>query len=203
MRTTITRLLVAALTAGLLMSAPALALEPAGSSDNTSVRYPWTKAAKRYASKRKAVIKVHGVQAAGRDIRKWGVRHKDGSVTRASFRQIQRSTYQLIRIHRPAGKYLARLAVAPSLAPSGVKSPGAAPVGLAGCIVKYESGGDPMAQNGQYKGIAQWSPEAWARHGGTRFAATPHGATYQQQLVVLNQGLTRYGCRDWCPYDPC
>lgn len=74
---------------------------------------------------------------------------------------------------------------------------------LARCIIRSESGGNPLAQNGQYKGIAQWSPEAWRRHGGLRYASTPHGATYAEQVQVLKMGLARYGCRDWCPFDPC
>jgi hypothetical protein len=75
--------------------------------------------------------------------------------------------------------------------------------GLASCIVHYESGGNPRAVNGIYGGIAQWSPEAWSRMGGTRFASTPTNATYAQQVQVLMDGLARFGCRDWCPFDPC
>jgi hypothetical protein len=77
------------------------------------------------------------------------------------------------------------------------------PVGLAACIVHHESGGNPRASNGSHWGIGQWTIEAWTRHGGRRFAPHPFGATYQEQLIVLSQGLARYGCRDWCPFDPC
>lgn len=74
---------------------------------------------------------------------------------------------------------------------------------LMDCIMKHESTYNPLAQNGQYKGLAQWSPEAWARHGGLRYASTPHGASYWEQVQVLANGLRMYGCRDWCPFDPC
>lgn len=78
-----------------------------------------------------------------------------------------------------------------------------APAGTASCIVQHESHGDPTATNGQYGGIAQWSPEAWQRMGGTRYAASPTQASYTQQVQVLSYGLSHYGCHDWCPYDGC
>jgi hypothetical protein len=39
--------------------------------------------------------------------------------------------------------------------------------------------------NGQYHGIGQWSPSSWATYGGTKYAADPVNATYEQQLRVL------------------
>ena len=74
---------------------------------------------------------------------------------------------------------------------------------LMDCIMKHESTYNPLAVNGQYKGLAQWSPEAWARHGGLKYGPTPHHATYWEQVRVLSDGLRVYGCRDWCPFDPC
>jgi len=74
---------------------------------------------------------------------------------------------------------------------------------LARCIVHYESRGNPRAVNGQYHGIAQWSPEAWRRHGGRRYSRDPLFASYGQQWRVLVGALRRFGCRDWCPFDPC
>ena len=74
---------------------------------------------------------------------------------------------------------------------------------LARCIVHYESRGNPHAQNGQYHGIAQWSPEAWRRHGGHRYARDPLYASWGQQWRILLRALRIYGCRDWCPFDPC
>jgi Transglycosylase-like domain len=56
---------------------------------------------------------------------------------------------------------------------------------LESCIIFNESHGDPEAVNGQYEGIGQWSPTAWAEDGGTRYASTPLGASYAEQEVVL------------------
>jgi Transglycosylase-like domain len=61
----------------------------------------------------------------------------------------------------------------------------AAPSGLVACIISHESGGNPQATNGLYSGIAQWSPTAWAQDGGLRYASSPLGASYGEQLAVL------------------
>lgn len=111
--------------------------------------------------------------------------------------------HALLRLNSPAPAYLNIVAGMPRIPPAGTMSATFRPSGLASCIVKHESGGNPLAQNGKYKGIAQWSPEAWSRMGGKRYASTPHGATYQEQLIILSEGLRRFGCSDWCPYDPC
>ena len=58
--------------------------------------------------------------------------------------------------------------------------------GLAGCIIQHESGGDPQATNGQYEGLGQWSPAAWAQDGGTQYAPSPLGASAAQQEAVLS-----------------
>jgi Transglycosylase-like domain len=58
--------------------------------------------------------------------------------------------------------------------------------GLAGCIIQHESGGNPQARNGQYEGLGQWSPAAWAQDGGTRYAPSPSGASAAQQEAVLD-----------------
>ncbi len=56
---------------------------------------------------------------------------------------------------------------------------------LEACIIQHESGGDPRAVNGQYEGIGQWEPAAWASDGGLRYASSPLGASYSQQEAVL------------------
>ncbi len=56
---------------------------------------------------------------------------------------------------------------------------------LASCIIQHESGGNPQAVNGQYSGIGQWSPYAWSEDGGRRYASTPLGASYNEQVTVL------------------
>lgn len=73
---------------------------------------------------------------------------------------------------------------------------------LARCIARVESTNNPQAnRDGVHKGLGQWTAEAWARHGGLRFASSPLGATYDEQLIVIEQGLQGWGCRDWCPFD--
>jgi hypothetical protein len=57
---------------------------------------------------------------------------------------------------------------------------------LEACIIQHESGGNPQATNGQYEGLGQWSPAAWAEDGGTRYAPTPLGASAAVQEAVLS-----------------
>lgn len=156
---------------------------------------------KTYSSFYKKVAKKHGKRAPGRNIRENGVLFRK-VVFRATCGELRRSRSQLKKLNRRE-PYIAFSDVPPAQPPSGVRSVGMAPSGLASCIISAESGGNTQATNGQYGGIAQWSPEAWARHGGLRYASSPIGATYEQQLEVLNNGLKNYGCRDWCPFDGC
>lgn len=151
---------------------------------------------------RAAVVHKHGKRAPGRNICRFGVKLSNGKVTDATYGQKKRYLFALRRLNGTM-PYLATRAVAPAQRPAGTLTAAYAPSGLASCIVHHESGGDPTAVNGIYTGIAQWSPEAWARMGGHRYAPSPLGASYQEQLQVLSDGLSHYGCRDWCPYDPC
>lgn len=73
---------------------------------------------------------------------------------------------------------------------------------LAACIVQRESTNNPHAVNGQYEGLAQWSPTSWSEGGGTRFAATPLGASYDEQVTILNNMLPSQAGQ-WTPYDGC
>ena len=75
--------------------------------------------------------------------------------------------------------------------------------GLTACIIQHESGGNPQAVSGQYQGIGQWSPEAWAQDGGTRYAPSPTGASYDQQLSVLNGEGTAGMQQQQAQYDGC
>lgn len=144
---------------------------------------------------------------AGRNIRRDGLRFIFSRRARAVIAppfcsDLRHATRQLKRL-LVTPTYLRVRAVAPRQPPAGVKTRSFYPVGLADCIAFHESGYDPLASNGLHFGVAQWTIEAWLRHGGGRFAGHPHGATYQQQLVILNRGLERFGCIDWCPFDPC
>lgn len=74
---------------------------------------------------------------------------------------------------------------------------------LEACIISHESGGNPQATNGQYAGIGQWSPAAWAQDGGTRYASSPLGASYAEQEAVL-RGEGEAGMRQQqAQYDGC
>lgn len=172
----------------------ALATAPASAAANKTMCY-------QAHGVRAEIVQKYGKKAAGRNICRHGLR---GGMKPTSG-QKARYLRSLRRLNAPAPYQLIKTAGFPRVKPAGVMSPYYAPQpgSLAACIVHHESGGDPMAQNGQYHGIAQWSSEAWHRHGGGRFASDPHGATYQEQLLVLSDGLRRYGCRDWCPFDPC
>lgn len=103
----------------------------------------------------------------------------------------------------PLRRIIALVAVAAALSVAATAAPAQAATPLARCIIRVESRGDTQARNGIHLGIAQWSPEAWARHGGRRYARTPLGASYSEQLAILESALRRFGCRDWCPFDPC
>jgi hypothetical protein len=151
---------------------------------------------------RQAVVKQHGKRAPGLNICRHGVRHSDGTYTKATTAQKARYIRAMRRLIAPA-PYLSLRAVPPGQPPAGTLSARASPRGLAACIVAAESGGNPQASNGTHFGIGQWDMETWRAHGGTRFASSPLGATYDQQLQVLNDALVKYGCRSWCPYDPC
>jgi hypothetical protein len=86
------------------------------------------------------------------------------------------------------------------------------PVGLARCIADRESTNglnerlvpDNLFDTDQFhSGLAQWNYDAWVADGGLRFGRGPDGVSYRQQLWVLNAGLRRHGCRQWCPFDGC
>ncbi|MET0604208.1 MAG: transglycosylase family protein [Baekduia sp.] len=165
----------------------------------------------RYSGLYHAVAKKHGDRAPGRNIRRLGVRYRWHSKDRqrahwatrpARERELARSIRQLRLLLNPK-PFLAVSAGSPFVPPAGTATARYAPTGLAACIVHHESGGDPDAVNGSHTGIAQWDPHAWAKMGGLKFAPSPLGATYQEQLHVLSDGLARFGCVDWCPFDPC
>lgn len=189
------RVLLAALTA-VVISAPATVATAAPTKQKPSmcVRASW---------ERNVVVKRLSAQAAGRDICNRGVKYKSGNVVQPSNAQKAKYLRALRALAAPAPYSLIKYASKPALPPAGTMTPHYRPTGLASCIVHHESRGIPTASNGSHWGIAQWTIEAWLRHGGGRFASSPLGATYEEQLLVLSNGLSRYGCVDWCPFDPC
>lgn len=145
------------------------------------------------------VVRLHGKQAAGRNIVNRGVKYKGSPARPATKHEKAKSLRQLRRLAHP---WTVAVPAPPSRPPAGVMS-ASSTSGLAQCIIRVESHGNTQAVNGQYSGIAQWSPTIWARDGGLRFASSPTGASYEEQVYVLNYGLAHHGCGDWCPYDPC
>lgn len=129
-----------------------------------------------------------GWRTPGRNIIRWGTVHHrratDGQVV-ASIRVLRR---MFDPVPQPA--YASRATILPYHGPTvPVAQPGQAQTAtsvLAACIISRESGGNPHATNGQYGGIGQWNAASWARFGGTRYSATPQGASYAQQVAVLN-----------------
>lgn len=157
----------------------------------------------KYTDLRVAVIKQHGKRAPGRNIRKQGLRTPHGRVIQAQPKHFAKSIRQLRRILHPPVYLKTSRVGPPAHAPAGTKTPYYAPTGLAACIIAHESGGSTGAVNGQYRGIAQWSPYVWARDGGLQYAPEPTQASYQEQLQVLSHGLATHGGGDWTPYDGC
>jgi hypothetical protein len=180
----------------LLLAAPAV---PASAS---SAHKPRTTLCTTAFNVRQVVIKRHGKRAPGRNICRQGVRHTDNSVTKATTSQKARyiRAMRALLIRAP---YVMVVPGWPRIPPAGTMTAKASPTGLAACIVHYESRGNPQANNGSHFGIGQWDLPTWRAHGGLRYAQTPLGASYDQQLQILTSALERFGCSAWCPFDPC
>lgn len=155
-----------------------------------------------YTDVRYVVVHKHGHRAAGRNIRRHGVKTPAGHRT-ATYAELAKSIRVLRALVHPRPFLAVAGATPPTHPPSMAMTASYAPTGKASCIVEHESHGDPLARNGKYSGSAQWSQTIWVRDGGLRYGATPTQASYQDQLRVLSTGLAQHGCSDWCPYDGC
>jgi hypothetical protein len=145
-----------------------------------------------------AVSQKYGHRAPGRDIVRWGTKPRGRPATDAQV------TASLAVLHRMLAPPPPAVSGTVSSSAPGSSSYAAAPSsGLASCIISRESGGNTQATNGQYSGIAQWSPSSWAGGGGTAYASSPTGATYAQQVQVLNNMLANGQASQWTPYDGC
>lgn len=198
MKLKIALLVVAVLTVVAVSTASAM---PGVRHHTAAVRYsPFqTKYLKLYWS----VVRQHGRRAPGRNIVTRGVASK-ADVHDARLHELAKSIRQLRRLKAPAPALLARTARLPKQPPAGVSSAGVAVASShMACIIQHESGGNPKATNGQYHGIGQWSPESWARNGGTKYASDPINATYEQQLLVLASEGDAGMSREQGQYDGC
>lgn len=147
-----------------------------------------------------------GAEAVGRNIRRYGLAGGK-TPTKADY---LRSTATIKKmLHPPKLVPVSQIASSSSGSSSTTttvssSSGSTASSGLAQCIINSESGGNPTVVNGSgHMGLGQWAQSTWEAHGGTRYAPTPLGATYQEQVQVINDALRKYGCSDWCPYDGC
>lgn len=196
-RTRIRRFLTAAaLAVGLLLVAPVYA---------NAHRHPTI--CERAYQARQTVKHRYGQAGAGRNICRFGVRTAErtkGASRRASYRERVRYLHALEALARPAPPFLAIVPGAPRVSPSGTLAVHYQPVGLARCIAYAESGNraNPGGQTA-HTGVAQWDPNAWAADSGLHYAPYPTAASYDEQLLVLSYGLVHFGCRQWCPFDPC
>lgn len=158
----------------------------------------------KYRTLRSEVVQKHGKRAPGRNIVRDGVRTKHGTrAARKADLAASIETFRNMLAPPPPPAPTSQSAPATSGLQSAATPSQSPSSSLAACIISRESHGDTQATNGQYGGIAQWSPDAWRRHGGTQFAPTPQGASYSQQVSVLDHALQTGHAGEWTPYDGC
>lgn len=146
------------------------------------------------------VVRLHGREAAGRNIVNRGYKAKGKPARPATKHEKAKSLRQLRRLAHP---WTVAVPIPPAQPPSAVMA-ASSTTGLAQCIIQNESSGIPTASNPSgHSGLAGWSAYVWARDGGLRYASTPTGASFEEQVAVLNTGLANHGCADWCPFDGC
>lgn len=78
---------------------------------------------------------------------------------------------------------------------------------LVHCVVWAESTDNYQAVNGNHEGLGQWDHATWIADGGGRFAYSPLGATYNQQLIIIEDVVAGRvpgeNATQWTNYDPC
>lgn len=148
---------------------------------------------------RAAVKKQHGHRAPGRNICRFGVKHSNGRVVKATYSQKKRYLFQLRRLAAPgtSPRY-------PRQKPAGVMSVRVGYV-LPYRVVMCESGGDWRAVNhsnpNRPAGAYQIITSTWLGHGGGAFAPTADQATPEEQNIVARRiwrggaGAGQWECR--------
>jgi hypothetical protein len=156
----------------------------------------------RYERAYQAVAHHFGHRAPGRDIVRFGLAPSGAP---AGDRLVARSLGVLERMLAPrptfhvapARHYVHRYTPTRATPTGGESS-------LVRCIVARESGGNPRAVNASgHMGIGQWAESTWLAQGGGRYAATPLGASYGEQLAVIESAVAHGGASAWTPYDGC
>lgn len=131
---------------------------------------------------RASVVHKHGARAPGRNICRFGVKHSNGTVVKATYDQKKRYLRQLRLLIQPY-----TTASAPAQKPAGVLTAHAA-YALPHSIVMCESGGNPRAVNASNPdrpaGLYQIITSTWLAHGGGQYAPTADAATPAQQSIV-------------------
>jgi soluble lytic murein transglycosylase-like protein len=159
----------------------------------------------RYERAYQAVAHHFGHRAPGRDIVRFGLAPSGAP---ASAQRIKASLGVLQRMLAPRPTYRVaptRHWVAPVHRYTPTRStPTGGESALVRCIVARESSGNPRAVNASgHMGLGQWAESTWLAQGGGRYAATPLGASYGEQLAVIESAVAHGGASAWTPYDGC
>jgi hypothetical protein len=137
---------------------------------------------------RQQVVKHHGKRAPGRNICRFGVKHSDGHVVKATYGQKKRYLGQLRRLLTPM-----MVAGAPGQRPAGVQTPHAN--GTLEAIAACESGGNPRTNTGNgFYGKYQFTLSTWQAVGGS---GNPAAASEAEQDMRAAKLYAQAGPGQW------
>lgn len=149
---------------------------------------------------RQVVVKVHGKQAPGRNICRFGIKSQYNKKWTKDATYVQKSQYvaQMKRLLRPApSPFLVRAAVPPAQAPAGTLTASAkAPAGgILARIRACESGGNYSTNTGNgYYGAYQFDQQTWNSVGGS---GSPAAASPGEQDIRAAALLKQRGTSPW------
>lgn len=164
-------------------------------------------------SYRAAIDRCGGKKKVGPNIRRRGVRmdqpqkfsqnHRVLRWREPSHKEYKRQTQRLNGLcpYVPPVRHTVQTSVQRTAAPATVSSGNES---LVQCIISSESGGNPTVVNSSgHAGVGQWALGTWVADGGTRYAPTPTGATYDQQVSIIREQVAAGHAGQWTNYDPC
>lgn len=139
---------------------------------------------------RKIVVKKHGVDAAGRDIVKYGRIRANQKTTPSKCGEIKKYRKQLIVLHTEPKYYplIVRTAAKPYQAPAGTQSPSVATPanGTLAAIRSCESGGNYSTNTGNgFYGAYQFTQSTWQSVGGSGNPAAASPAEQDKRAAML------------------
>ena len=149
-----------------------------------------------YSANYHAVAKLHGKQAPGRNIRKWGL-----SETRKSKCRHIAKSLRILRGMRYHGSTMLR-AGRPYVPPSSTRTLRAGAGGVLASIRACESGGNYSTNTGNgFYGAYQFTQSTWQSVGGTGNPANASPAEQDKRAAIL---YAREGASPWpvCGYRP-